>query len=194
MSDNTKTGSNKSDNKYTGFIQKYTENMDKYYKHVIGAVWFITFIIEMVLYMSLEKSNNSNPYMMQSPYMMQGPPMMQGQPMMQTPMYPQMYPQYGGKNGGNFFIYMIPILIASLISLWIVWKYTKRSKCIAYFLTLIPIIPANRIYTGHVFSLLTPIRFIPFFGQIMDIVILYLGYMKPSQGWDGDGTCKLFLI
>ena len=104
-----------------------------------------------------------------------------------------------GGASGKTIMYGFPIFIALIASMYVIYKYAKRSKCIAYLLTFLPPlgIPANRIYTGHAglnfgtfFRMLFPPVGIPW-----DIYLLYSGKMNPKQGWTSgskDGKCKLF--
>lgn len=106
--------------------------------------------------------------------------------------------QYGGliwklfsSGAMEYIAYMIPILSATILTIYILWRYAKKSKCIAYILAFVPIIPASRIYMGNFFSLWTLAYIVPGLGNIIDIILLFLNKINPSTGWEGDGTCKL---
>ena len=91
-----------------------------------------------------------------------------------------------------------PIIIAMIASAWVIFKYTKRNKCLAYILAFIPPIgfPASRFYTDHMgLNLGTFARTILFpFGNIFDAVQIWRGKMDPENGWSGDGKCNIFKI
>ena len=98
----------------------------------------------------------------------------------------------GGANG----ILALPIIMAIIASFIVIYKYTKRNKCIAYLLNMIPLAPLNRIYTGHFNPGLGTLfrMFVPILGQMWDFYSLWSGKMVPTQGWSGDGTCNIFSI
>ena len=195
-----KNNENENENEKKNFMQ---EN----YKIIIFLIWMVTFGILGVIYYFRNKSPN----------FYQNQCIQQCMQQCQQPMYaPPPYNIQGGNLENMFiveyFVYLLPIIIASSLTMTILWKYTKKEKCVAWVLSLIPYAPAARFYIGidkffspftyvYLINLLAffipsslPLTiklalFIPF-GNIMDWILLYIGRLNPLTGWAGDGTCS----
>lgn len=109
---------------------------------------------------------------------------------------PMIYPQNGQQfhsfqNGGaiaiaKFAVRYIHFIIALGLSMSVIFFYMDKTKCRAIAFALLPILPLNRLYTGHFLRLTTIVRIIPVIGNIMDIVLLSITNMlEPKEGWDG---------
>lgn len=80
----------------------------------------------------------------------------------------------------------IVVIIAIGISFYLTLEWTTKKKCgTAAILSLIPIFPANRIYTDTFkMDVGGIVRFIPVIGNIWDLVTILIGQNKPKRGWD----------
>lgn len=74
----------------------------------------------------------------------------------------------------QYFSYFLIYFTIALIAIYLSSKYfPKRDRNFAMMLTLIPVIPANRIYINHFDSKTIMIRIIPVIGNIFDLYHMF---------------------
>ena len=82
--------------------------------------------------------------------------------------------------------YFIKIISIVIICIYFISNYVpKNDEKFATFLALIPIIPANRVYTNTLDKETILIRLIPIIGNIHDIYqMFYNNKLIPKNGWN----------
>ena len=81
---------------------------------------------------------------------------------------------------------LVKIISLIIITIFLISNYVpKNDKNFAVFLSLIPILPANRVYTKTLDKDTIFIRLIPIIGNLQDLYfILFKNKLKPADGWN----------
>ena len=136
-----------------------------YKKHkstLIKTIWFTTVLSIGLLYWALKPGNPQEKYQKDMKwYNMQ----MRG-----GPNYLELLMWY--------WWIVVPIILGALLSLRVLHLAGEKNRCTAHLLAAFPIVPLNRLYTGHFWTWSTLIRMIPLIGNIMDMILYDWDIMK----------------
>jgi hypothetical protein len=87
----------------------------------------------------------------------------------------------------NSILYVNIILITIIVIIYLFSLNKKKDKSFTLLLSLIPIIPANRIYLNNLDIDTILIRIIPILGNIYDLYYtFYKNTLIPENGWISD--------